>query len=180
MEFKAKLKNVYANIVDDCTEVVFEVIDANANALSMFTSKEQYCRVKVTNWSEKRSLDANAYLWVLTTKLAEVMKTSKEEMYEQLIRDYGYTDDDPIVLTVKAAVNMDKIEGHWKYLKDSSDGRFKAYMRLRGTSEYTKKEMAHFLDMVVTECKENGIETMTPDELMKLKQAWGEQEVKNE
>ena len=174
MEFKAKLKNVYANIVDDCTEVVFEIADPiNAQNLSLLTSKEQFCKVIVKNWHEKRSLDANAYLWALCTRLAEVLKTSKDEVYEECIQKYGYTDEPPITISVKSEVDMTKIDGHWKYLKESADGRFKAYMRLRGTSEYDKKEMAHFLDMVIEDCKEQGIETMTPDELEQLKQAWG-------
>lgn len=174
MEFKAKLKNVYANIVDDCTEVVFEIADPiNAQNLSLFTSKEQFCKVIVKNWSEKRSLDANAYLWKLCTLLAEKLKTSKDEIYEEEIQKYGFLDDVPIVITVLAKVDMATIDGHWKYYKDSPDGKFKSYLRIRGSSEYTRKEMAHFLDMVVQDCKEQGIETMTPNELEQLKQAWG-------
>ena len=173
MEFKAKLKNVYANYVDDCTDVVFEIAEPiNAENLSLLTSKEQFCKVKVTNWSEKRSLDANKYCWVLCTKLAEVMKSSKDEIYEGMIQQYGYLDDDPIVITVAAKVDMSHIDGHWKFYKESADGKFKSYMRIRGSSEYTKKEMAHFLDMVVTDCKEAGVEILTPEEINQLKETW--------
>lgn len=167
MEIKAKLKNVYENIIDDCTEAVFEVPTKDLIKLV-----GQDVRLKVVKWHDKRSLDSNAYLWFLATKLAEVLKTSKEEIYEEFIQKYGYTDEPPIVLTVKSEVNMDVIEGHWKYLRESADGRFKAYMRLRGTSEYDKKEMAHFLDMVIEDCKEQGIETLTSDELERIKELW--------
>lgn len=174
MEIKAKLKNVYENIIDDCTEAVFEV-----PTKELIKLVGQDVRLKVTKWSEKRSLDSNAYLWTLCTKLAEVLKTSKDEVYEECIQKYGYTDEPPITISVKSEVDMTKIDGHWKYLKESADGRFKAYMRLRGTSEYDRKEMAHFLDMVVEDCKEQGIETLTPDALLELKQAWGNEKATN-
>lgn len=167
MEIKARLKKVYENIIDDCTEAVFEVPTKEIAALI-----GQDVRLKITKWSEKRSLDCNSYLWALCTKLAEVLKTSKEEVYEEALRKYGYVDDEPIVLTVKSEVNMDLIDGHWKYLRESKDGRFKAYMRLRGTSEYTNKEMSHFLDMVIEDCKEQGIETLPNEEIKRMKELW--------
>ncbi len=167
MEIKAKLKNVYQNIIDDCTEAVFEVPNAE---LADLNGKE--IRLTIKEWKEKRSLDANSYCWVLCTKLAEKLKTSKDEVYEECIQKYGYTDDEPITITVKAEVDMSMIGGHWKYLKDSGDGKFKAYLRLKGSSEYNTKEMAHFLDMVIEDCKEQGIETMTENELLKLKETW--------
>jgi hypothetical protein len=36
-----------------------------------------------------------------------------------------------------------------------------------------KKEMAHFIDGIVFECKQLGIETLPPDELERLKEQWG-------
>ena len=167
MEIKAKLKNVYQNIIDDCTEAVFEVPSVE---LAELIGKE--VRVTIKEWKEKRSLDANSYCWLLCTKLAEKLKTSKDEVYEECIQKYGYTDDEPITITVKAEVDMSLISGHWKYLKDSADGKFKAYLRLKGSSEYNTKEMAHFLDMIIEDCKEQGIETMTENELLKLKETW--------
>lgn len=171
MELKAKLKNVYTNIVDDCIEVVFEIENADIKKISTFNHKN-FCRLKITNWSEKRSLDANSYLWVLCTKMAEILKTSKDEVYEEILNKYGYTDEEPIILTVKSEVDMHSIEGHWKFYRESSDGRFKAYMRIRGTSEYTQKEMAHVIDMVVDECKELGVETLPDEEIKHLKTLW--------
>lgn len=172
MEIKAKLKNVYQNIVDDCYEIVFQTTQKPATELL-----EQDVKLKLTKWSEKRSLDANAYCWVLCTLLAEKLNSSKDEIYEECIQKYGYADDEPISITVKAEVDMRNIPGHWKYIKDSADGKFKAYLRLRGTSEYDRREMAHFLDMVIEDCKEQDIETLPKDDLERLKSLWknGEQ-----
>ena len=68
---------------------------------------------------------------------------------------------------------MSKIEGHWKFYK--SNGKFDSYLMIKGSSEYNTAEMSHFIDMVVQEAKELGIETLTPDELERMKQAWGNQ-----
>lgn len=42
-----------------------------------------------------------------------------------------------------------------------------------GSSTYDAKEMSVLIDGVVSECKEMGIETMTPDEIARLKSEWG-------
>lgn len=124
-------------------------------------------RLKLLKWTEKRSPDANAYLWVLCSKMAEVLGTSKDEVYEELLQRYGLVDDE-IVITVKKSVDMSKVEGHWHLLK--SDDKWCGYIRIRGTSEYDRREMAHFLDMVVEDAKELGIETLPPAELERMKE----------
>lgn len=174
MEIKAKIKNIYQNLIDDCTEVVIQTDDPKK--LKELLGKE--LRVKLTKWSEKRSLDANAYLWVLVTELAKVLKTSKEEMYEVLLQRYPVFDDPAIVMTVKADVDMDKIGGHWFFYKEK--GAFKSYIRIKGSSEYDTKEMAHFLDMVIEDAKAEGIETLTPQQLLELKSKWKQEDKKNE
>ena len=44
---------------------------------------------------------------------------------------------------------------------------------IKGSSEYDTGEMSRFIDGVISECKELGIQTMTPDEIEELKQKWG-------
>lgn len=123
---------------------------------------------------QKRSLDANAYCWVLMTKIAEVVDSSKEEVYEDMLQKYGYLyqdDEGYIPVTVKAGVDMSKIQGHWKFYK--SNGKFDSYLMIKGSSEYDSAEMAKFIDRIVDEAKELGIETMTPAELERMKAEWG-------
>jgi hypothetical protein len=103
----------------------------------------------------------------LCTKIAEVVKSSKEEVYEELLRKYGLVDEE-VVITVKSTVDMSRIEGHWLKIKDN--GTWSGYIRIRGSSEYDSREMAHFLDMVVEDAKELGIETLPPAELERMKE----------
>lgn len=129
-------------------------------------------KLEIKEVKEKRSLTANAYLWVLCTKIAEVVKSSKDEIYEDMLQKYGYVSD--ISITVKAEVDMSRIEGHWKYISTSSDGKWKAYLMIRGTSEYNRSEMSKFTDMVVQEAKDVGVETLPPHEIEKMLAMIGE------
>ena len=76
----------------------------------------------------------------------------------------------PITVTVKACVDMSRITGHWMPIR--SNGTFNAYAMIKGSSEYDTKEMSHFIDGIVAEAKELGIETLPPDELESMMKAW--------
>lgn len=132
--------------------------------------------VEAKKWRKKRSLDANGYLWVLLTEIANhpQIKSSKEEVYEEMLQKYGYLYQDEegeyIAITLKASIDISKVDGHWKFYQ--GNGKFNAYLMIKGTSEYDSSEMAHFLDMVVQEAKELGIQTETPDEIERMKALW--------
>lgn len=129
--------------------------------------------IRIKKHTKKRSLDANAYTWVLITKLADKLLTSKEEIYEEMLKRYGvlYEDEDGfITVTVKNTVNMGKVDGHWLKIKDN--GQYIGYAMIKGSSEYDTTEMAHFIDGIISECKEQGIETLPPAELEQMLKGW--------
>ena len=138
--------------------------------------------IHIAKWRKKRSLDANAYLWVLCDKLAGVMRTSKDEVYELMLQRYGtfYLNDDghPTTITVLSKVDMSRIEGHWKFYGTSEDGKFTVYEMIKGSSKYDTAEMSKLLDGVIYECKEQGISTETNEELQRMLDKWGEQYAK--
>ena len=45
---------------------------------------------------------------------------------------------------------------------------FRAYIMLRGSSTYDTREMSELINGLVSECREMGIETMTPDQLAEM------------
>lgn len=155
--------------------LTFEVDASSAGQIENM-KKDDLLRIRAVKYKQKRSLDANAYAWVLMTKIANHsdISSSKEEVYEQMLQKYGtfYEDEDGyITITVKKSVDMSKVDGHWKYIKDN--GKFASYLMIKGSSEYDTAEMAHFIDRIVEEAKELGIETATPYELERMKQEWG-------
>ncbi len=155
--------------------LTFEV-DASAAGQIENMKEDDLLRICAVKYKQKRSLDANAYAWVLMTKIANHpdISSSKEEVYEQMLQKYGsiYEEDgEHITVTLDKAVDIAKVPGHWKYIKDN--GKFAAYLMIKGSSEYDTAEMSHFIDRIVEEAKELGIETATPDELERMKQEWG-------
>lgn len=155
--------------------LTFEV-DASAAGQVENMRSDDLLRIRAVKYKQKRSLDANAYAWVLMTKIANHpdISSSKEDVYEQMLQKYGtlYEDEDGyITITVKKSVDMSKVDGHWKFIKDN--GKFASYLMIKGSSEYDTAEMSHFIDRIVEEANELGIETATPDELERMKQEWG-------
>ena len=51
--------------------------------------KDRLYTTEIKEYREKRSLDANAYMWVLLEKMAASMNTSKDEGYLQMLERYG-------------------------------------------------------------------------------------------
>lgn len=128
---------------------------------------------KITQIKKKRSLDANAYCWVLCQKIAEVLQTSKDEVYERMIQRYSTFDMDEggyITVTMLQRVPVEKLGGHWRMI-GTHDG-FNSYIRLKGSSEMDPKEMNHLITGIVSEAQELGIETMTPRELQRMEELY--------
>lgn len=130
--------------------------------------------LEIKKYRAKRSLDANAYAWVLMSKLAEVLNTSKEEVYEHMLQKYGalYEDDEGyITITIKSTIPVEKLGGHW--LRIRGNDHYIGYAMIKGSSEYDTGEMSRFIDGIISECEEMRIQTITPNEIEEMKQKWG-------
>lgn len=176
MECTGRIKDISLDWKTNQLNLALSINEKNAISEIEKLKDDEKLSIKIVKYRKKRSLDANAYLWVICTKLAEVHQTSKDEIYEEMLQKYGvlYQDEDGnyIVVTLKADIDTSKLEGHWKYYRSSEDGKFKSYLMIKGTSLYDSSEMSHFIDLVVQEAKEEGIETLTPVELERMKAAW--------
>ena len=121
---------------------------------------------EIKPYHEKRSLNANSYFYVLQNKLAQVLKTGNDELHEQLIKRYA----DATLITIPESEN---IKGLIKYYDVYKKGEIKSipviiYKAYKPSHEMNTKEFSRLLDGIISECKEVGIETMTPDELRRL------------
>lgn len=173
MEAKASLKQVTRDWISKRFQLTFEVEGDVTNALDDITDKP--LRLKAVKWREKRSLDSNAYMWLLEDKIAKVIDSTREEVHRLNVLEYGPIDEidgSPIVITLKSKVDISHIDGYWKLFKVSEDGTFKGYYRIKPTHEYDTKEMSEYLDRVIEAAKELGIETATPEELARMEQLY--------
>ena len=172
IESKARLVDISKDWQSNKFRLTFELDSFLPNMAD--TIRDVCLRLSVKKWKEKRSLDANAFYWTLNSKMAVVLHTSPEELHEELLQRYGLLDSDDsghISITVRARVDMSRIDGHWKLYKLSRDGKWKSYLRIRGTSEYDTAEMSYFLERVIEEAKELGIDTETPNQKLEA-QRW--------
>lgn len=149
---------------------------AEIDDLRRHIEQGKHLSVEVKKYRQKRSLDANAYAWVLMSKIADALRSSKEEVYIQMLERYGQRE--PKLLSVVAdAVDMiyRATDNHCTVVGESElNGKlFKHMAILRGSSTYDTKEMSILIDGIVSEAKELGIETATPMELSRLKEEWG-------
>lgn len=169
MESKARLIDIAKDWKSGKFRLTFELDSFLPNMVDAI--RDCCLRLSVKRWKEKRSLDANAYMWALLGKMAQVLHTSAEELYEEMLQRYGVLDmhdDGHIAITVKSGVDMSRIDGHWKLYKRSKDGKWNSYLRIKGTSEYDTTEMSGFIGQIIDEAQELGIDTATPDELERM------------
>lgn len=131
-------------------------------------------------YRKKRSLNANAYCWLLCSKIAAVHRSDKDSIYELMLERYGHplVDDDgnSVIVSILSHVDISLSGLHCKKIGEGhAQGKlFNHYLVIKGSSDYDTAEMASFIDGIVSEAKELGIETLTPDELGRMKQAWSQ------
>lgn len=128
--------------------------------------------IKIDRYREKRSLNANNYAWKIMTEIGNVLRTSKDEVYLEMLKRYGQSE----IISVLAHIPIGE---YVKYCEEAGESTlngklFKHYKVFKGSSEFDTREMSIFLDGVVSEAKEMGINTMTPNEIARLKAMWGE------
>ena len=132
--------------------------------------------IEVKKHRNKRSLDANAYCWVLCEKLAIAMDTTKEEIYKHEIRQVGKSTIVPIKINeVDYFKNAWEDKGLGYICEDLGKSKLKNFENVRvyyGSSSYNTKDMARLIDSIVEDCKSVGIETLPPNELKSLIEGW--------
>lgn len=139
---------------------------------------EKRYSAQIKEVKRKRSLDANAYLWVLIGKLSAALKLPPQEVYRDCIHDIGgnYT-----VLPIRNDAVDEWCNTIWPgkglgWITDNlGPSKIPGYTNIvcyYGSSVYDTKTMARLIDLVVEECKAQNIETLPPDELERMESLW--------
>lgn len=133
--------------------------------------------VKLSKHRNRRSLDANAYAWFLIDKIAEAMSISKEEVYREAIRSIG-----GVSKTVCAQNEaVDELRMIWEtngigWQSETTPSKIAGCTNVilyYGSSQYDTRQMSRLIDQLVEDCKALDIETLPPDKLAALEEAWG-------
>lgn len=137
--------------------------------------KNKRVAIKLDAIKQKRSLNANAYAWVLIDRIAAAIGVDKAEVYRDAIRDIGGNSD--VVLVANDAV--DKLRAVWEArglgwiveVTDRAD-TFSTVLLHYGSSTYDTRQMTLLIDHLVQDAKELGIETLPPDRLAGMIERW--------
>ena len=150
---------------------------AEVAKLKEITTKGKELTVEIKQFRKKRSLDANAYCFVLCQKIAEVIKNTKEYVYKQAIKQIGQFEIVPIrndaVERWMVAWNSKGLGWQSEILEDSKLEGYKKTINYYGSSVYDTKEMSLLLEEIVGQAKGLGIETMSEVEKVALLDKWG-------
>lgn len=140
--------------------------------------RESDVDVTVKKHRKKRSLDANAYAWALLDKLAAHYGVAMEKVYRQEIQSIGGVSE-VLCLRENAAATFCR---SWErngigWMTDTGPSKLKGCVNVTvwyGSSVYDTEQMSRLIDAIVQDCRDAGIETMTPRELDALVSRWGE------
>lgn len=134
--------------------------------------------IKIGKLRQKRSLDANAYCFVLIGKIAEKLNVRKEDVYRAAVKEIGGNYD--IVCVQNEAV--EQLCRAWSgngigWQSDTLPSKIEGCTNVvlyYGSSTYDTRQMHRLISVIVDDCKELGIETRTPTEIESLLKRWGE------
>lgn len=174
MDFTGKLHDIQ---IDYRTKKPLITFAVNEEPNGLDDLKDDFLKIKVGKNRRKRSLDSNAYFHVLCDKLRQKLNLSMAACKNYLITSYGqilYLDDgEPLIYKTNAPPEFinEREEVHMKFIKIGLDQAY-WYRMYRGSSTYDSKEMSTLIEGTVYECKEQGIETATPDELARMAELW--------
>lgn len=150
-----------------------------AKLTSSFTEGKVY-ELSLKEHRKKRSLNANAYFWTLVDALAEVLGESPRDVYRSYIPDIG---GNSTVVTVKE----DLVEDLGRMWCEGHDGRMYVDMGeswtnpgyhdvrvYKGSSDYNSQQMSRLIDLIIEDCKAQGIDTVSDKEKQAMLEAWAE------
>lgn len=177
MKFLGKLKEITKDWVSNKYQITLTLND-NEYLSSLNDLKDALLDIKIDKHHEKRSLDANAYLWSCLNDIAIALNTDKWSVYLQMLKRYGkFT-----YIVVKQAA-VEAMKQQWRECEVVGEiviGEEKAVQMLCyfGSSTYNSKEFSDLLNGVVSEMEEMGLQPPPTREIVQALKALERKEQK--
>ena len=172
MIFKGKIEKIDLDYISHKPKITIQ-LHSQYDLLSEEFNKLQTLEeldLEIKEHKEKRSINSNGYAWVLITKIADVLRANKEDVYLESLKRYGQSE----IVSVLSSID---VAGYFKYYEVAgtstlNNKEFTHYKVFKGSSEYDTREMSILIDGIVSEAKALGIETLSPEEIENLKNMW--------
>lgn len=174
MEFSGTIKGISNDYVTGELNITFSVNEKTTIIPEYEKLKGcEKLRIEAKKYRNRRSLDANAYLWIMLQKMAEALKSDKWSIYLQMLKRYGQF----TYIVVKPGA-VESVKKQWRECEEVGEVDVNGTIAVQmlcyyGSSTYDTKEMSVLIDGVVSECEELGIETKSPEEIRQMKERWG-------
>ena len=178
-EFTGRLSNI---AVSYATGKPLLTVEAEGSVQSLFQIFEELkaaekLTFKVGKFRQKRSLDANAYCFVLIGKIAEKTNVPKDDVYRAAIKEVGGNYD---VVCVKSEA-VETLRNGWSrnglgWITDTMPSKIDGCTNVvlyYGSSTYDTAQMCRLINIIVQDCADLGIETRSQEEIESLLSAWG-------
>jgi hypothetical protein len=123
--------------------------------------------VEIKELEHAKTPSQNRFFWEIVSKMADVLNTSKEEVYQHLLTHYGTP-----VAELKAEKVNDVLGTDLHYIIQKSGRKYNYYLVVKGISLMTSKEMTAFIRHTLDEAADLNIDTVPPCEWERLQSIW--------
>lgn len=132
--------------------------------------------VEIKQKRKVRSLNANAALWVLLGEMAAKLRTSKDELYLEMLTRYGVFTH----VVVKPNV-VDRVKAEWRTVRELGEVTINGQTGIQlqcyfGSSTYNTQEFTRLLDGVISEAREMGITLISDADRALMLAEWGQKD----
>lgn len=157
------------------------MIGTQKELITYLIEQDKNKKYELKDYKPRRSLDSNAYCWLLLGKLQEVLKIPKEEIYKDLIKNIGSYE----VIPIKNEA-VEKFCNAWHknglgWITETTKSKLEGFTNVLayyGSSTYNTSEMSRLIDLIVQECHQLDIETKSEAEIKSLLDSWDKNEQK--
>ena len=175
MDLTGMITNIQINYYTHKPQITLEL---NETPTGIEKLMEKVLSIKLSIFRKSRSLDSNRYFHVLCDKLRQALGISMNACKNHLISSYGqiwYLDDEEQAWLYKTNAPPEFMQEqehiHTSLFMVGTDGAY-WYKVYRGSHTYDTAEMAKLIEGTISECKNQGIETATPEEIARMQALW--------
>lgn len=172
MEFTGKIKDVSRDWQTNQYNITFTINEQSAVREIENIKDADKLSIKAVKFRQKRSLDANALLWVCLQSIATALRADKWDIYLQMLKRYGKS----TYICVKPSV-VEAVKAQWRECEEIGEVNINGQTAIQmlcyfGSSTYNTKEFSVLLDGVISEMKEMGLDTPTSEDMKRSLEQW--------
>lgn len=173
MECTGKLTAIHKDWSSGKFNLTFEINEDVSGQIDNLKDCEKLS-IKAGKFREKRSLDANATLWLCIGRIAEALRADKWDIYLKMLKRYGKFTH----ICVKENA-VEAVKKQWRETEEVGRLTINGQTAVQllcyfGSSTYSKSEFSYLLDGVISEMKEMNLETPMPEDMRRALEMWGQ------